>query len=76
VWLFFTETLLPKIDGIVTVTCLLLDHLEQRGIETVIVTPRMVWWQPALRTSTAPGHLIERLHPADLSCVNLIMKGK
>ncbi len=38
---FFTETFLPKIDGIVTVTCLLLDHLEQRGIETVIVAPRM-----------------------------------
>ncbi len=37
----FTETFLPKIDGIVTVTCLLLDHLEQRGIETVIVAPRM-----------------------------------
>ncbi len=38
---FFTETFLPKIDGIVTVTCLLLDHLEQRGIETVIVAPQM-----------------------------------
>ncbi|MCA0458498.1 MAG: glycosyltransferase family 1 protein [Chloroflexi bacterium] len=38
---FFTETFLPKIDGIVTVTCLLLDHLEQRGIETVIVAPKM-----------------------------------
>lgn len=36
---FFTETFLPKIDGIVTVTCLLLDHLERRGIETVIVAP-------------------------------------
>ena len=31
----FTETFLPKIDGIVTVTCLLLDHLTKRGIETV-----------------------------------------
>ncbi len=38
---FFTETFLPKIDGIVTVTCLLLDHLEKRGIETVIVAPKM-----------------------------------
>ncbi len=37
----FTETFLPKIDGIVTVTCLLLDHLEKRGIETVIVAPKM-----------------------------------
>ncbi len=25
----FTETFLPKVDGIVTVTCLLLDHLAQ-----------------------------------------------
>jgi glycosyltransferase involved in cell wall biosynthesis len=33
----FTETFLPKIDGIVTVTCLLLDHLAKRGIESVIV---------------------------------------
>jgi len=38
---FFTETFLPKIDGIVTVVCLLLDHLEKRGIETVIVAPKM-----------------------------------
>ncbi|HYO87000.1 MAG TPA: glycosyltransferase family 1 protein [Candidatus Limnocylindrales bacterium] len=37
----FTETFLPKIDGIVTVTCLLLDHLTKRGIETVIVAPKM-----------------------------------
>jgi len=37
----FTETFLPKIDGIVTVICLLLDHLETRGIETVIVAPKM-----------------------------------
>ncbi len=38
---FFSETFLPKIDGIVTVVCLLLDHLEKRGIETVIVAPKM-----------------------------------
>lgn len=37
----FTETFLPKIDGIVTVICLLLDHLTARGIETVIVAPKM-----------------------------------
>jgi glycosyltransferase involved in cell wall biosynthesis len=37
----FTETFLPKIDGIVTVTCLLLDHLARRGIETAIVAPKM-----------------------------------
>lgn len=38
---FFTETFLPKVDGIVTVTCLFLDHLEQRGIQTAIVAPKM-----------------------------------
>ncbi len=38
---FFTETFLPKIDGIVTVTCLLLDHLTKLGIETAIVAPKM-----------------------------------
>jgi glycosyltransferase involved in cell wall biosynthesis len=37
----FTETFLPKIDGIVTVACLLLDHLTTRGIETVVVAPKM-----------------------------------
>ncbi len=35
----FTETFLPKRDGIVTVICLLLDHLTKRGIETAIVAP-------------------------------------
>jgi glycosyltransferase involved in cell wall biosynthesis len=37
----FTETFLPKIDGIVTVVCLLLDHLAKRGIDSVIVAPKM-----------------------------------
>lgn len=37
----FTETFLPKVDGIVTVVCLLLDHLAQRGVESVIVAPRL-----------------------------------
>jgi glycosyltransferase involved in cell wall biosynthesis len=37
----FSETFLPKVDGIVTVVCLLLDHLSRRGIETVIVAPKM-----------------------------------
>jgi glycosyltransferase involved in cell wall biosynthesis len=35
----FTETFLPKRDGIVTVICLLLDHLAKRGVESVIVAP-------------------------------------
>ncbi|MBL8134519.1 MAG: glycosyltransferase family 1 protein [Anaerolineae bacterium] len=37
----FTETFLPKIDGIVTVVCLLLDHLEKRRVETVVIAPKM-----------------------------------
>lgn len=35
-----TETFLPKVDGIVKVTCLLLDHLSQRGIEALVIAPR------------------------------------
>lgn len=35
----FTETFLPKIDGIVTVVCLLLDHLDKRGVDFVVVAP-------------------------------------
>ncbi len=35
-----TETFLPKVDGIVKVTCLLLDHLARRGIETLVIAPR------------------------------------
>jgi glycosyltransferase involved in cell wall biosynthesis len=37
----FTETFLPKIDGIVTVTCLLLDHLDRRGLEFMVVAPEL-----------------------------------
>ncbi len=37
----FTETFLPKTDGIVRVVCLLLDHLKRRGIEAVVVAPRI-----------------------------------
>ncbi len=36
----FTDTFLPKVDGITTVICLLLDHLAERGIETLIFSPR------------------------------------
>ena len=35
----FTETFLPKIDGIVTVACILLDHLQAKGIETIVFAP-------------------------------------
>lgn len=35
---YFTETFLPKIDGIVTVLCLLLDYLQKQGIPSMLVT--------------------------------------
>ena len=35
-----TETFLPKVDGIVKVICLLLDHLSRRGIDTLVIAPR------------------------------------
>ena len=34
-----TETFLPKVDGIVKVACLLLDHLRERGIEAMVIAP-------------------------------------
>jgi len=37
----FTETFLPKVDGIVTVLVLLMDHLIERGIEFAVVAPRI-----------------------------------
>ena len=37
----FTETFLPKVDGIVTVLVLLMDHLIQRGVEFVVVAPKI-----------------------------------
>ena len=37
----FTETFLPKIDGIVTVMILLMDHLIKRDIEFMVVAPRI-----------------------------------
>ena len=35
-----TETFLPKVDGIVKVACLLLDHLSKRGIDAMVIAPR------------------------------------
>ncbi len=35
----YTETFLPKIDGIVRVVCLTLEHLQRRGIQAVVVAP-------------------------------------
>ena len=34
-----TDTFLPKVDGITTVICLLLDHLAERGVETMLFSP-------------------------------------
>ena len=33
----FSETFLPKIDGIVKVVCLTLEHFQRRGVEAVVV---------------------------------------
>lgn len=53
----FTETFLPKTDGIVRVVCLLLDHLNSRGIETMVVAPRLgaIEQYNETRVVTVPG---------------------
>jgi len=35
----FTETFLPKVDGIVNTLCRLLDHFARRGIESLLFAP-------------------------------------
>ncbi len=35
----YTETFLPKVDGIVKVACLTLEHFQRRGIEAVLIAP-------------------------------------
>jgi glycosyltransferase involved in cell wall biosynthesis len=35
----YTETFLPKIDGIAKIACLTLEHFQRRGIAAVIVAP-------------------------------------
>ncbi len=35
----FTETFLPKLDGVVTITCLTLDHLRSIGAEAIVFSP-------------------------------------
>ncbi len=37
----FTDTFLPKVDGIVTVIRLLLDHMAARGVDAVVIAPRL-----------------------------------
>lgn len=39
--LIVTETFLPKMDGIVRVILRLLDHLTERGIETMVLTAQL-----------------------------------
>lgn len=53
----FTETFLPKMDGIVRVVCLLADHLRSRGIEVMIVAPRIgaIDEYNGMRVVTVPG---------------------
>lgn len=53
----FSETFLPRADGIVTVLCRLLDHLAARGIESALFTPRLgpVERYAAARVYSAPG---------------------
>lgn len=36
---FFSDVFIPKIDGIVRVTCLLLDHLQRVGAQAIIFVP-------------------------------------
>ena len=37
---FFTETFLPKVDGVVNTLCHLLNHLAERGHEALVFAPR------------------------------------
>lgn len=53
----FSETFLPRSDGIVTVLCRLLDQLALRGIESMLFTPRLgpVERYAATNICSAPG---------------------
>ena len=53
-----TETFLPKVDGIVKVTCLLLDHLSKRGIEALVIAPR---YGDSPRYNDVPVHSLPSL---------------
>ena len=53
-----TETFLPKVDGIVKVTCLLLDHLSRRGIDAMVIAPGYGQNQPYKRV---PVHSLPSL---------------
>ncbi len=51
----FTETFLPKIDGIVTVLVLLMDHLVKRGVEFMVVAPKLNGQEAAYRGNPVVG---------------------
>jgi hypothetical protein len=37
----FSETFLPKMDGIVRVICLTIDHLHSKGHEVIVIAPNL-----------------------------------
>ena len=52
----FTEVFLPKIDGIGTVACLLLDHFRRVGVEAIIFAAgKRVSEYQGYRVISAPG---------------------
>ncbi len=53
----FSETFLPRRDGIVTVLCQLLERLAERGVESRLFTPRLgpVGQHAATAVHSAPG---------------------
>lgn len=53
-----TETFLPKVDGIVKVTCLLIDHLTKRGVEALVIAPR---YGDSPRYNDVPVHSLPSL---------------
>ncbi len=81
----FTETFLPKIDGIVTVVCLLLDHLEKRGIEAVVVAPKMgvdrykaapIIGVPGVQAAALPGTAHRSADTLDLQRTQSLSAGR
>jgi len=51
----FTETFLPKVDGIVTVLVLLMDHLIKRNVEFMVVAPKLHNQPPEYRGKKVVG---------------------
>jgi glycosyltransferase involved in cell wall biosynthesis len=42
----FSETFLPKMDGIVRVICLTIDHLHSKGHEVIVIAPNLSTAEP------------------------------